>query len=105
MGDVPARSRDDEVAWGIQSPGEARWHALLAVLAAVALQLVLPDRLIEGLGNRALIPALEGALILVLLVTNPGRISREEVRLRMIGVSLIALITVANVVSLIELIH
>ncbi len=105
MGDPPMHSRDDAVAWGIPSGGESRWPALLAVLAAISLQLVLPDALIRGLGNRALIPALEGALIVVLLVVNPGRISKEESRLRMIGVALIALISVANMVSLIELIH
>ncbi len=98
------RSRDD-AAWGVESPGEPRWPALLAVLAAALLQLILPDSLIRGLGNRALIPALEGGLIAVLLLANPGRISREEKRLRVIGVSLIALITIANVVSLTELIH
>jgi uncharacterized membrane protein len=77
----------------------------VAVLAAIALQLVLPDSLIRGLGNRALIPSLEGVLLVVLVVVNPGRISKEESRLRMVGLALIALITVANLVSLIELIH
>jgi len=105
MGDVPARQRDDQVAWGIQSHGESRWPALLAVLAAMGLQLILPNDLLRGLGNRALIPSLEGVLLLVLLIANPGRISKEESRLRVVGVGLIALITVANVVSLIELIH
>jgi len=102
--DAPQSGRDD-AAWGIASPDEHRWPALLAVLATIALQLILPDKLIRGLGNRAFIPALEAALMVVLLVVNPGRISREESRLRVIGVTLIALITVANVVSLIELIH
>jgi uncharacterized membrane protein len=102
--DAPQRGRDD-VAWGIASHDEPRWPALLAVLAAIALQLILPDKLIQGLGNRALIPALEGALIVVLLVANPGHISKEQSRLRVIGVALIALITIANVVSLTELIH
>jgi uncharacterized membrane protein len=102
---APIRNRDDAVAWGIASHGEPRWPALLAVLAAITLQLVLPDRLIRGLGNRALIPAMEGALIAILLIANPGRISREESRLRVVGVALIALITIANVVSLAELIH
>jgi len=105
MDDAPKRSRDDVVAWGIASHGEPRWPALLAVLAAIALQLMLPDTLIRGLGNRALIPALEGALIVVLLTTNPGHISKEASRLRVVGVALIALTTVANVVSLTELIH
>ncbi len=105
MGDVPTRPQDDQVAWGVQSPGEPRWPELLAVLSAIALQLVLPDTLVQGLGNRALIPSLEGGLLLVLLIANPGRISAEESRLRMVGVALIALITVANMVSLVELIH
>ena len=104
MGDAPTR-RDDGVAWGIQCHGESRWPALLAVLAAIALQLVLPQSLLRGLGNRALIPSLEGGLLLVLLIANPGRISKEESRLRIVGLALIALITVANVVSLLELIH
>ncbi len=77
----------------------------MAVATAIGLQLVLPDRLIQGLGNRSLIPALEGALILVLLIANPGHISKEQIRLRAIGVSLIALITVANVISLTDLLH
>ncbi len=105
MGDVPTRPKDDQVAWGVQSHGEPRWPELLAVLAAIALQLVLPDTLVRGLGNRALIPSLEGGLLLVLLIANPGRISAEESRLRMLGLALIALITVANMVSLVELIH
>ncbi len=77
----------------------------MAILVAIALQLVLPDSLIQGLGSRGVIPGFEGALIVVLLITNPGRISREEKRLRVIGVSLIALTTVTNVVSLTELLH
>jgi uncharacterized membrane protein len=104
MNDVPDRRRD-AAAWGIVSHDEPRWPALVAVLAAIALQLVLPDKLLQGLGNRALIPALEGALIVVLLIISPGHISKEQSRLRVLGVGLIALITVANLVSLIELIH
>ena len=105
MDDAPGRSRDDAVAWGIESPGEPRWPALAAVLAAIALQLVLPDSLIHGLGYRVVIPSAEGALIVVLLVANPGHISVEQRRLRIVGVALIALITAVNVISLIELIH
>jgi uncharacterized membrane protein len=105
MADVPARQRDDAVAWGVESHGEARWPVLLAVLVAIALQLVLPNNVIRGLGNRALIPSLEAVLLLVLLVANPGQISAEASRLRMVSLTLIALISAANLVSLIELIH
>jgi uncharacterized membrane protein len=105
MDEAPKRSGDDAVAWGVASQGEPRWPALLAVLAAMALQLILPDSLIRGLGNRGLIPALEGALIVAILIANPGHISKEESRLRVVGVSLIALTTVANVISLTELLN
>jgi len=104
MGDVSMHGRDDAVAWGIPCHSESRWPALIAVLVAIGLQLVLPERVIRGLGNRWLIPALEGGLLLVLLIANPGRISKEESRLRIVGVSLIALITVANMITLLELI-
>jgi uncharacterized membrane protein len=96
---------DAEAAWGEPSQSEPRWPALAAVAVAILLQLVLPDKVIQGLGNRAFIPALEAALIIVLLIANPRTISKEQVRLRVIGISLIALITVVNVVTLIELIH
>jgi uncharacterized membrane protein len=99
------RSGDADAAWGVASHGEPRWPVLLAIVAAIALQLILPDSLIRGLGNRALVPSLEGALIVVILIVNPGRISTEESRLRIVGVSLIALTSVANVISLIELLH
>lgn len=105
MSDVGSRDPQIAAQWGVGSPGETRWPALLAVVAAIGLQLVLPDRVIQGLGYRALIPGLEGVLIIVILVTNPGRITRGESRLRAVGVTLIALISVANVVSLAELIH
>lgn len=105
MDGAPIHKRDDTAAWGVACPSEPRWPELVAVLAAIALQLVLPDRVIRGLGNRALIPALEGALIAVLLIANPGRISKEQSRLRIVGLALIALISVVNVVSLVELIH
>jgi len=97
-------TRDDAVAWGIPCHSEPRWPELLAVVVAIGLQLVLPQRVIQGLGSRWLIPALEGTLLIVLLVANPGRISQEQSRLRIIGVSLIALISVANLVTLLELI-
>jgi uncharacterized membrane protein len=104
VSDAVSHSRDDSVAWGITAGGKPRWPALIAVLVAIALQLVLPPRLIQGLGYRWLIPALEGGLLVVLLIANPGEIS-EQSKLRQLGIALIALITAANAVSLTELIH
>ena len=69
------------------------------------LQIILPERVITGLGPRLLIPLLEAALALALLVANPRRTSGEARHLRIAAMLLIGLINVANVVSLGELIN
>ena len=99
------QGRADLAAWGLPTRGEHRSPATVAVGVAIALQVVLPDRVIQGLGPRWLIPGLEGLLGLALLLANPGRITRESVILRRLSLVLIALINLANVVSLGELIH
>ena len=70
---------------------------------AIALQVVLPDRL--DLGPRWLIPTLEGAFLLALLVTLPSRRGREPDPLRVVSIGLVALINAANLVSLGYLVH
>ncbi len=99
----PGRERDDRVAWGIASTVERRWPASLAVLAAIALQVVLPDDLIRGLGPRWLIPVLEGLLALALVIASPRQIVASD-RLRIVSIALISMVNLANVVSLIELV-
>jgi uncharacterized membrane protein len=98
-------TRDDRVAWGIASQSEHRWPASVAVVVAIALQIVLPDKVIEGLGPRWLLPVLEGVLLAALVIANPGKIDRESSVLRGMSITLIAVITVANVVALGELIR
>src|ERR1035441_9333228 len=94
----------DEAAWGVASKSEHRWPASIAVVVAIGLQIVLPERVIQGLGPRWLIPALEGVLLIVLIIANPVRIDRESSYLRAVSLTLIAVITLANVVALGELI-
>jgi len=101
----PGHERDDRVAWGVRADREPRWPAVLAVLVAIALQVVLPERVIQGLGPRWLIPVLEVGLLAALLVTDPHRADREESALRWLSLGLIAVITVANLVALAELIR
>ena len=98
------RSRNDRVAWGVASVSEHRWPAALAVLVAIFLQVILPQRVIEGLGPRWLIPAVEGALLVALIVANPGQITRESRTLRSLSMVLIAVISVANMIVLGELV-
>ncbi|MHB2023648.1 MAG: hypothetical protein ACYCO3_10010 [Mycobacteriales bacterium] len=78
--------------------GESRWPAGLAVCLALALQVVLPPKLV--LGPHYLLPALEAALLLPLLVGNPGRLTPGSRDLRLLSLALIALVALANMFSL-----
>ncbi len=92
-------------AWGTRSTGEHRWPAAVAVLLAALLQVVLPEQVVRGLGPKLLVPGLEVALLAILLVANPGRITRESTLLRRLSLALIALVNLGNVVSLVELLQ
>lgn len=81
-------------AWLRPTAGEHRWPAALAVAVAIALQLALPDPLVPQ--TRYLLPALEVALLLALLVANPFRVDRESVALRVVGLALAVLVAASN---------
>src|SRR6202035_5158320 len=98
-GDETDQVRRDEAEWGGRAKSEPRWPGSLAVAAAIGLYFALPDTVITGLGPRWLVPGLEGLLGAALLIANP-RLSRESRRLRPFAISLIALVNLANVVSL-----
>jgi uncharacterized membrane protein len=79
------------------APREPRWPASLATAAALALYLTLPDRL--TIGPAWLIPAAEGVLLVPLSVTSPYR-NHDESAGRLLSLGLIAVVNIANVVSL-----
>jgi uncharacterized membrane protein len=97
------RDREDEAAWGFVSGGESRIPAALGIFAALALYLLLPNRLTIGPGW--VIPALEAAVLVPLVVTNPSHRSRDSGVLRGLSIGLIGLLSVANFTSLGLLIH
>jgi uncharacterized membrane protein len=82
---------------------ERHWPPLLTIGVAIAFQVLLPERLTVGPGW--LIPALEGALLLVLLLVSPRLIEREHPVRRTTAIGLTALVSAANVYSLVELMH
>ena len=84
-------------AWRRPTAGEPRWPVAMASLTAIALQVALPDRL--NLGSRYLLPALEGLMLLVVVSLNPRRIDRTSRPLRVAGLSLIAVASLANAYS------
>lgn len=90
-------------AWGSTAQGESRWPASLAVIVALLFYVTLPSKLIVG--PVWLIPALELALLLPLLLTAPRRVYGAPSWRRMAAIALIAIINLANVLSLGLLVH
>jgi hypothetical protein len=83
--------------------GEARLPSALVVVAAIALYALLPEQLI--LGPRLVIPALEAVLLVVLVIINPRRMTRDNPWERAAALSLVGLIAVANAVALVLLLR
>ena len=81
---------------------EPRWPASLALVACIALYIVLPNRLVVG--PHWLLPILV-ALPLAPLSARKHRHPDESPWIRHATIALIALVTLANVVSMVLLVH
>jgi uncharacterized membrane protein len=77
---------------------ETRWGAAAAIVAVVVGQLLLPGSL--TLGPRILLPAAELLLLAAVVTTNPSRLTAESRDMRNVSIVLIALVAVANSISL-----
>lgn len=97
------RASSADTAWGLPAHDEPRWPASVAVLAALALYWFLPEKL--TFGPNWLLPALELALIVPLSIAAPNRRHGEPSWQRLGAVALIVLINMANVISLVLLVH
>jgi hypothetical protein len=81
--------------------GEHRGQMASAVLVAIGLQVVLPAHL--GLQPHWLMPALEAAILIALVVVDPGRMVRRSTVVRVVTLLLVAAISLANAWSLVLL--
>jgi hypothetical protein len=86
-----------------QRRGEARFPAVVAVLVAVALYVLLPERLLAG--PRFVVPALELVLLIPVIAINPARLTRQTRWSRRLSVVLTLVIAAANQVALGLLLH
>ena len=89
--------------WLRKTAAENRWPVTIGVLAAVVLQIVLPDN--YGLSPRYLLPGLEGVLLVVLVVANPVRLQREHRFIRWASLGLTLVLGFANFTSIVRLIN
>ena len=94
-----ARTRDTErhvhiPAWLRVTRGENRWPVAVAIVVAIGLQLALPDRLV--LQSRWLLPGLEFAMLIGLIIASPVRFNRESTALRIASLTLTGLLSLAN---------
>jgi uncharacterized membrane protein len=90
-------------AWKRPTEGEARWQVALAVAIAVALQYPLPGRVVL-VHPVWLLPTLQGLLLIALVMANPRRINTESRALRLLGLMLAALLSLANAYSVTRLV-
>jgi len=80
---------------------ESIWPAQATVLAAIGLQLLLPERVTAG--PTWLLPALEGALLVAFAVATPQQLEHEHHLRREFALGLTALVSAANAASLVLL--
>jgi len=83
--------------------GESRWPMAGAIVLVAILHTTLPPAL--TVQSSALLPWFAVAILLVLVVGDPGRIDRVRVWLRVFTDLLIALITVANMYAAARLVY
>lgn len=80
-------------------PGEVRLLPAVAVVVAIGLNALLPDRL--SLTPRYLLPAIALILFVPLVAANPHRMTRQTRWLRHLSIGLVILMAATNTVSLV----
>ena len=80
----------DQSGAALRPRGEHRWPVLGMLAVAAVLPIFLPERL--TLGPRWLLPTIEGALLVAVAVTDPGRIDQRSRQVRALRLTLIVVL-------------
>ena len=97
---VPVAEQTDEQSGpevGGEVHEESRWPAAAAIAAIIAVHLVLPQDLIPG--QRLVAPIIEAALLVVLMIATPKKLTEGAKDLRVVSIALIALLNGATIFS------
>jgi uncharacterized membrane protein len=97
------KTAEPDPEWGVAAPSVARWPALAAILVAIALYITLPDKLVYG--PRWLLPLAEAAVLFPLLISRGSDRVQGASWQRWSTLALVAIINLANIGSLLLLIH
>ncbi len=82
-------------AWCRATEGELRWPVAVTTAVAIGLQVAVPDKLVL-VSPSWILPAAQGALLIVLVTANPQRINRQSMAMRSLSLVLAALLSLAN---------
>jgi uncharacterized membrane protein len=89
---------DRRPAWLRATEGEHRWWIVLSLVVAIASQFARPSRFV--LHPAYIAPSIEAVLLVILAIMHPDRQSERTQQLRIASQVLLAIIAVANAVSL-----
>jgi uncharacterized membrane protein len=91
-------------AWRRKTKGETRWTVATITAVGIALQIMVPGRLVL-VRPVWVLPALQAALLVALVLANPHRIDRESRALRILSLLLAGVLSLANAWSVALLVH
>lgn len=83
--------------------GESRVPLTLAIAGAIALQLLLPKSIVV-IHERWLLPALQIALLVALIISNPFRITRQSRLVRTLGLGMLGAIAFNDIVGIVRMV-
>jgi len=84
-------------AWRRRTDGEQRWWVAVAILAAVVLQTLMPNRFVVH--PRFVVQAVEFAALIALVISHPERMSRRTRGVRIASQLLLGLVALSNASS------